>query len=152
MSPLDEIRIELVDSHAADAPSPQVKALLRELQALLQDLVNEGKSASVDIRSLPLSPIDYDFLKSFLGEGEVTATINALGPTTIRETEIPGIWWVTHSNADEMILTESIEVTELPEMLKTQQQDLQHAIALFVTKTDGSKTGGSGIGEVILES
>jgi len=70
-----------------------------------------------------------------LGEGEVTATINALGPTKISETEIPGIWWVTHSNTDEMVLTESIEVTALPEILKTQRQDLQQAVALLKSKT-----------------
>lgn len=151
MTQLNEIPVEVVGSDPV-SPSPQVRALLQELLDLLQDLIHEGKSASVDIRSLPISASDYDYLKLFLGEGEVVATINALGPTKIRETEIPGIWWVTHSNADEMILAESIEVTELPEMLKTQQQDLQHALALFAEKTDASNTDESETGDVTTES
>jgi len=34
-----------------------------------------------------------------------------------------------------MVLTESIEVTVLPEILKTQRQDLQQAVALLKSKT-----------------
>ena len=135
MNRLSEISIEVVNNNDPVAPSPQAKALLQELQDMLYSLMETGKSASIDIRSLPITPDDYDYLKSLLGEGEVTATINALGPTKIIETEIPGIWWVTHHNTDEMVLTESLEVTTLPEILKTQQQDLQQAIGLFKSKT-----------------
>ena len=133
MTHLSEIAIEVVTN---TSPSPQAKAILLELQGMLYELVHTGKSTSIDIRSLPITPGDFEYLKSLLGEGEVTATINALGPTKIIETEIPGVWWITHYNADEMVLAESIEVTELPELLKTQQQDLQQAIALFKLKTD----------------
>lgn len=141
MSQLSDISVEVVNSKDAVAPSSQVRALLQELQAMLYSLVHTGKAASIDIRSLPITSDDYDYLKSLLGEGEVTATIYALGPTIISETAIPGIWWVTHYNADDHVLAESIEVTELPEMLKTQQQDLQQAIALFNSKIAQSKTG-----------
>jgi len=135
MTQLSDIAIEIVSSNGPAAPSPQAKALLQELEDMLYSLVDTGKSASIDIRSLPITPDDYDYLKSMLGEGEVTATINALGPTKISETEIPGIWWISHSNTDEMVLTESIEVTVLPEILKTQRQDLQQAVALLKSKT-----------------
>jgi len=135
MTQLSDIAIEVVSRNGPVAPSPQAKALLQELEDMLYSLVDTGKSSSIDIRSLPITPDDYDYLKSMLGEGEVTATINALGPTKISETEIPGIWWVTHSNTDEMVLTESIEVTALPEILKTQRQDLQQAVALLKSKT-----------------
>jgi len=139
MTQLSDINIEVVTNNDPVSPSPQAMALLQELQGMLNDLVHTGKSTILDIRSLPLTPNDYAYLKSLLGEGEVTATINALGPTTISETEIPGIWWVTHYNADDMVLAENIEVTELPEILKTQGQDLQQAIALLKLKTDEIK-------------
>jgi len=134
MTQLSDINIEVVTNNDPVTPSPQAMALLQELQVMLNDLVHSGKSTSLDVRSLPITPDDYTYLKSLLGDGEVTATINALGPTNISETEIPGIWWITHYNTDDMILAESIEVTELPEMLKTQRQDLQQAIALFEAK------------------
>ncbi len=134
MTQLSDINIEVVTDNDPVTPSPQAMALLQELQVMLNDLVHSGKSTSLDVRSLPITPDDYTYLKSLLGDGEVTATINALGPSKISETEIPGIWWITHYNTDDMILAESIEVTELPEMLKTQRQELQQAIALFEAK------------------
>ncbi len=134
MTQLSEIAVKVVNINEPDAPSSQVKALLQELQSMLYNLVHTGESASVDIRSLPITPGDYDYLKSLLGEGEVSAAINALGTTKIVETEIPGVWWVTYYNAETAILTEIIEVTELPDILKTQHQDLQQAITLFQSK------------------
>lgn len=109
------------------APSAQILALLQELRDMLDSLATSGQSNAIDIRSLPMLPGDYEFLTEFFGEGEVTATINALGPTSIKETRIPGIWWVTHRNANDEVLSELIEVTVLPEMLKTQQTDLKDA-------------------------
>ena len=72
---------------------------------------------------------DYEQLERILGDGEVNVTIDSLGPSTIRETAIPGIWWTTHRNADDEILTELIEVTELPDLLKTPQEDIVEAPA-----------------------
>ena len=83
------------------APSAQILALLQELRDMLDSLATSGQCSAIDIRSLPMLPGDYEFLTGFFGEGEVTATINALGPTSIKETRIPGIWWVTHRNAND---------------------------------------------------
>ena len=114
-------------SPPSPAPSAQILALLQELRGMLDSLAASGESNVIDIRSLPMLPGDYEFLTEFLGEGEVTATINALGPTTVKETRIPGVWWITHRNANDEVLSELIEVTVLPEMLKTQHADLKGA-------------------------
>jgi hydrogenase-1 operon protein HyaF len=47
----------------------------------------------------------------------------------VRETAIPGIWWISHKNADDDILTEFIEITRLPAILQTQAEDLHEAPA-----------------------
>ena len=119
------ITVEQPDHMAA--PSAQVKALLQELRDMLQVLIKTGEHNYIDIRSLPLLPGELDSLKEILGTGEVEATVNALGPTLIRETQIPGIWWVTHKNTNHEILSEFIEVTTLPEILVTQHHDLHES-------------------------
>jgi len=132
MNPLSDIPIALIpredETEAPSQPlSAQVRALLQELRSMLDTLINTGDSNSIDIRSLPMLPGDYDQIKAILGDGEVTATVSAMGPTQIRETHIPGIWWVTHYNLDEEVMAEFIEVTALPQILLTPEIDLQHA-------------------------
>ena len=112
-------------------PSAQVMAILKELQTMLETLVQTGEHNYVDIRSIPLAPGEMENLKQILGNGEVDAIISALGPTHVTETSIPGIWWVTHNNAAEEIISEFIEVTDLPEILKTQHHDLHAAPGRF---------------------
>ena len=128
MTSVSDIPIEVINTvDAAQAPSPYLLALLQEIQDMLMQLVEHNSSNSIDIRSLPMMPGDYEQLKQLLGEGEVSATIDSLGPSHIRETAIAGVWWVTHHNAEDEVLTEFIEVTTLPEILKAQAEDVRDA-------------------------
>ena len=141
MNPLSDIPIALIPREeeldtSTQPPSSQVLALLQELRTMLDSLITSGESNSIDIRSLPLMPGDYDVIKHILGAGEVTATVSAMGPTHIRETQIPGIWWVTHRNAHDEVMAEIIEVTPLPEILLTQEVDLQHAAGRLTRLVD----------------
>lgn len=130
MSRLSDIPVEVVShSDTQHSVSPALRALLQELQTMLQRLVDTGENHCIDIRSLPMLPGDYDRLQHILGEGEIMATIDSLGPSHVRETAIPGIWWISHKNADDDILTEFIEITRLPAILQTQAEDLHEAPA-----------------------
>lgn len=140
MSGLADIPVEVINSKATDAePSAQVMAILQELETMLKQLIDTGEHNSVDIRSLPMMPGDYEQLKEILGEGEVQATVNSLGPSRVMETHVPGIWWISHRNAHDEVLAEFIEVTSLPEILKLQPGDLDEAIEILHTRVTGSK-------------
>lgn len=102
--------------------------LLHEIEILLNDLATTGKTGSIDLRSLPMLADDYEQLREVLGQGEVNATIDAHGPSQVRETGIHGVWWVTHRNADGEVAAEIIEVTYLPEILKTHPADARAAV------------------------
>lgn len=118
--------------------------LLHEIGVLLTDLVTTGKSASIDLRSLPMLPDDYEKLREALGQGEVSATVDALGPSQVRETAIHGVWWVTHRNADGEVTAEFIEVTCLPEILKTHPADARAAVETLHSRmmTEGDDHAG----------
>ncbi|MBI3546977.1 MAG: hydrogenase expression/formation protein [Gammaproteobacteria bacterium] len=97
--------------------------LLHEIEVLLDQLIATGKSGAIDLRSLPMLADDYEKLKEILGEGEVKATVDAMGPSQVRETAIHGVWWVTHFNSDATVLAEFIEITYIPEILQTHPAD-----------------------------
>jgi hydrogenase-1 operon protein HyaF len=103
-------------------------AILYDIETLLDALANSGQSGSIDLRRQPLGPEDYAKLKEVLGEGEVTATINALGLTQVRETAVHGVWWISYRNTQEETLTEVIEVTHFPEILKTDLEDIRDGV------------------------
>jgi hypothetical protein len=73
-----------------------VAAILMELAIRLDRLAKQGESTVIDLRSLPMSTADRLELQESLGNGEVQATLNAEGPSTLRETQFAGIWWIEH--------------------------------------------------------
>lgn len=121
-------------------PSPQVLALLLELQDMLAALAERGEHNGVDIRSLPLAPADYDFLCGFFGDGEVSARVNTLGVSEIKETRFPGVWWLKHFNTEGEIVAELIEVTPLPDILKTQAPDIAQSLDTFKSYLEKQQT------------
>ena len=126
MSGLDDIPVSTEEpTHAPGRMT--LRALLREISTLLDQLTETGQGGSLDLRSLPLFPGDYAVLQNVLGRGEVQVALNTLGPSTLYETTVPGVWWVTHRNEDEEIVSEFIEVTRCPGIVHTPDEELEHA-------------------------
>lgn len=128
MSGLDHIGVQVVTA-LDDGARSYVPALLREIEALLAELVASGRNGRIDLRSLPLLPGDDARLAAVLGDGEVDADIQATGGTRVRETGVAGVWWVTHANADGETVAEFIEVALVPEILKTHPEDARTGLA-----------------------
>ena len=63
MSKLEDIEVRVEQTNS---PS-QVLAILNELQSKLTALAEQGTNDSIDLRSLPLFPGDYEQLKERLG-------------------------------------------------------------------------------------
>jgi hydrogenase-1 operon protein HyaF len=101
-----------------------VAAILTEMIGLLERLANGAEPAAIDLRSLPMSPQDRTELQRVLGEGEVQATVNAGGLSSIRETRISGVWWVEHRDDRGELIAELIEVTRVPEILASAPDEI----------------------------
>jgi hydrogenase-1 operon protein HyaF len=147
MNDLKGIPIAVADDADGLTLSGNADPVLHEIQSLLNDLVTSGKSASVDLRSLPLLPGDYEKLKEVLGQGEVSATIDAMGPTQVRETAVHGVWWVTHYNCDATVIAEFIEVTDMPEILRTHPADARAGLDLLQSRLTPATETGRGDGD-----
>lgn len=119
-----------VEPDPASADTAIAKSVLHEVHALLESLLATGEGGTIDLRALPpLGPQGYGFLRESLGSGEVGAIVEGLRRTEIRETSYPGVWWVSHRNENNEIVTEAIEVAEVPVLLKSPRDDIWNGFA-----------------------
>lgn len=104
--------------HAAD-PSRGANGLvlLQEIAELLKGLLKNEESGHIDLRTLPLTHLDYEMLRETLGEGAISAEVQNLGVTHILQTGVAGVWWITHYNEEGDVIGEFIEVAFCPEAL-----------------------------------
>jgi HupH hydrogenase expression protein, C-terminal conserved region len=105
-----------------------VQPILHEVRHALSQLIDTGETAIIDLRSIPLAPGEEQKLIDVLGRGEVHADLNALGPSEILETRFSGVWLVTHFNEENSIISRFIEITEIPDILKSQREDMIEAL------------------------
>ena len=111
-----------------------LRALLAEISALLENLVNSGRTGMIDINGLPLATGEYEALRGMLGQGEVSVRIDSIGPSEIIETHYPGVWWVTHYNAEGDIVSDMLEIAPVPEIVKSQPEDMRAGLARLRTR------------------
>jgi hydrogenase-1 operon protein HyaF len=105
-----------------------VEPLLHEIRHALRRLADGADGTVIDLKRLPLAPGEEERIEETLGIGEVRAEVDALGPTLIQETSYPGVWLITHKNADGVTVARFIEVTYIPELLRSQQADIDAGI------------------------
>ena len=131
MNALSGIGVKVVGGAGPAQTVGSVRAIAHEIETLLGRLIHNGEPGAIDLRSLPMSPEDYAGLRALLGEGEVSAVIDAFGPTEVRETAVRGVWWVSHRNSEDDTLAELIEVTHVPEILKAHPDDVEDGLELL---------------------
>jgi hydrogenase-1 operon protein HyaF len=111
-----------------------VEPLLHEIRHALARVADGQDGTTIDLRSLPLAPGEEERIEHLLGTGEVRAELDALGPTVVQETSFAGVWMVTHRNAAREVVARFIEVTRMPEVLKSQQEDIELAVSRLETE------------------
>jgi hydrogenase-1 operon protein HyaF len=108
-----------------------VKPLLHEIRHALDALLESGARSIIDLRSMPLAPGEEQQLLQELGHGEVYARLHALGPTEIVETSYPGVWVVVHYNNEDEVIGKFIEICDIPELFRSQQEDIREGLELL---------------------
>ncbi len=105
----------------------QAEAVLSEVADLLARLLETGEAGSIDLRSLPLSPADRDWLDAKLGRGEVEIAIEAGGRSVLTETAYAGVWKVQHCDTEQRVVSEFIEVAYIPAIVRPAGADIENA-------------------------
>jgi len=141
MSGLDQIPVS-IESSASCSGKPRdygnARAVLGQIRHALERLIASGEETRIDLNAMPFGPGDLEHLTNCLGTGEVQASVEALGPTRIQETAIPGVWLVDYLNAENQRLTLHVEIANVPQILCPQPQDLALAIDRLDARLDGT--------------
>ena len=109
-------------------PTGNVLPILHEIRHALHKLLETGEPTIIDLRAMPFAPGEEKELEAQLGGGEVSVAIDALGPSTVNETAIPGVWLVTHYNEQEEVVGKFIEITRMPSILESQTEDIRSGL------------------------
>jgi hydrogenase-1 operon protein HyaF len=102
-----------------------VRPVLNEVAHALDRLLDTDEPTVIDLASLPFAPGELDELERLLGQGELSAELDALGASRIRETAYPGVWWLEHRNTDGTTVGRYLEITRTPEILMSQDTDIR---------------------------
>lgn len=102
-----------------------VQPILHEVRHGLKRLLDSAETSIIDLRSIPLAPGEEDKVIEALGYGEIYVNLNALGVSEVYETQYQGVWLVTHFNAEKNIIARFIDITYIPDILKSQREDMK---------------------------
>ena len=110
--------------------------VLAEVAAALDRLLAGGAPTVIDLGAIPFAGGDERMLDEILGPGEVSATLPVMGRSTVRETGIAGVWLIEHLDEEGEILSRFIEVTWIPEILKTDPRDAARGLEVLRARLD----------------
>jgi hydrogenase-1 operon protein HyaF len=132
MPSIESIPIQIVSS--GDGLTGQAEAVLTEVSEMLKRLLDEGMEDSIDLRSLPLSPADLDWLEEQLGRGEVEIVMEAGGRSVLTETAYPGVWLVTHRDRQDHAVAQFIEIAYVPKIVPPDISDVEKGYIRLLLK------------------
>lgn len=112
------------------------RPVLTEVLSALDLLLATGTSTTIDLGAIPFAPGDERLLDKVLGIGEVRATLDSIGQSLVHETGVPGVWRVDHLDPQGEPLSRFIEVTFIPEILKTQRADAEDGVARLIERLE----------------
>lgn len=118
MTSVDEIAVQVQAMHG------NVRPILNEVMHALDKLLEDDITTTIDLAGLPFAPGELDELEAALGTGELSAQLDALGSSRIRETTYPGVWWIEHRNVNDEVVGRYLEITRLPDILSSQEADI----------------------------
>lgn len=126
-------------NEAPAQPSPfygNVRPILNEVLHAVDRLLETGEPTTIDLAGLPFGPGELEHLEVSLGTGELSAKLDALGTSRIRETVYPGVWWLEHRNVNDEVVGRFIEITRTPEILSSQDADISAGRARLKDQLD----------------
>jgi hydrogenase-1 operon protein HyaF len=125
----------------AQSRTGMANAVLTEIAGRLEALADSGVASAIDLKSLPLTEADLADLEELLGQGEVSAELEVVGRTTVRETAYAGVWWIRHFGGGEQVAAEEIAITPVPEILGAHPEDITAAAERIRLQLDAGPQG-----------
>lgn len=130
---------EMAFATAAEVALPDAGALppgignaphvLAELVARVRAFQPGDASHVVNLSLLPMSPEDFSWLGGMLGEGPLAIVSRGYGTCRIRSTRLHYMWWVQYYNSSDLLILNTLEVTDVPLVACAAQEDVEDSVA-----------------------
>jgi hydrogenase-1 operon protein HyaF len=98
--------------------------ILVELQAQHEKFKSGGEPHSINLTLLPLSEPELEFIDERLGRGPIDVLSRAYGKCEVISTGTAGIWWVRYYNSMSVLILNTLEVVDVPVVIKAAPEDL----------------------------
>ncbi len=100
-------------------------AVLTELEARAAAWESGQPAHIVNLTLLPQTEEDLTFLGALLGRGPVSILTRGYGNCRITATELQYVWWVQHFSAEDRLILNTLEVTDVPVAALAAQEDIE---------------------------
>ncbi|MDH3953933.1 MAG: hydrogenase expression/formation protein, partial [Gammaproteobacteria bacterium] len=98
--------------------------ILVELQSHHEKYAQGNRPHSINLTLLPLSEPELEFIDQRLGRGPVDILSRAYGKCEVISTKTAGIWWVRYYNSMGVLILNTLEVADVPSVVKAAPEDL----------------------------
>lgn len=138
-----EDRVEVADvpsavrqAALAGAPAPRewptagpgvinAPALLAEIADQMGKSGDSAQAHVINLSLLPFSPEDGAYLDQALGRGRVTLLSRGYGNCRVTATGLARVWWVQFFNSQDVLILNTLEITDVPEVARAAKEDLE---------------------------
>lgn len=118
--PLDALRAPESGLDDAAPGLSSAPALLREIH----DRRLRPEAHAINLTLLPFTPEDGAYLDRALGRGRSSILSRGYGNCRISATGLARVWWVQYFNAQDALILNSLEITDIPEIVLAAAEDL----------------------------
>jgi len=125
--------IEALSAVDAALPSGVINApaILAELAEYLRRWKLGAPGQVINLTLLPLSPEDLSYLGGRLGHSGLTILSRGYGNCRVTRTAIARAWQVVYYNSQDQIILNTLEVTEMPDVVRAAEEDLEDSRERF---------------------
>ena len=117
-------RESLTDTEAPEGVM-NAMSILTEIDERRSRYVSGNPAHVINLTLLPLSEEDIDFLDTTLGRGPVYILSRGYGDCHIISTGVHNVWWVRYFNSMGKTILNSIEVVDIPSVVRAAPEDLE---------------------------
>lgn len=114
---------------AQPTPPSQIPAGANSAPALLSEIAEHLRAGTpahvINLTLLPFSADDGEALERALGQGAVSLLSRGYGNCRVTATGVARLWWVQYFNSQDVIILNTLEITEAPEVIRAAPEDLE---------------------------
>ena len=87
-----------------------------------------SKTHIINLSLLPATPEDLQYISDTLGKGQAVILSRGFGNCRIAATQYQNVWWVQFFNSSEVLILNTIEITDMPETALAANEDFDSSL------------------------